>query len=473
MAVAFLLRFLWIGRSGLWSDELFSVYYARLSPHFLWNEGLRLETNPPLYYTFLHYWIRVFGSSEVAVRLPSALFSLASVWLVIVIGRKVSGPWVGWLAGLLMAILAHQIFFAHEARAYALAMMAICIALLGWVLFLQAKNVSFEGLGLYVLGGALCIHAHSTGGLFVVACNLCWGLFAMSLKESSRKIIAWLAANFLILLLTLPLLAPLFLQWHSPNLDWIPRPNLNLLLSVLSQQVLGPSFPYWGRQFLGIALLILLAVLIVKRALKREEVLLYVFLPLVFLLLMYVVSLDRPILLPRTALWISAPLCWIAAKVLVGHSRAQWRRVAKLSMALIFGLGFVASFGGDAKEDWRGLSQKLQKEVDPTYVPIFSEYVPSYVVEHYAPGLTSRDAKHLEYRSSAPMTAEISIGNLYNPTQRIFLSQFSEMIAENRPVFLVLRKIDSDSFAQELAQLPRPPDVVLNSPGGVSAMIWR
>src|SRR5271154_6292549 len=70
------LRLYHLGAASLWSDEIFSRYYANLfGLHYLLTNGLSRETNPPTYYLLLQGWIALWGSSEAALRSLSALAS--------------------------------------------------------------------------------------------------------------------------------------------------------------------------------------------------------------------------------------------------------------------------------------------------------------------------------------------------------------------------------------------------------------
>jgi hypothetical protein len=76
IAIGIGLRFL--TKSDLWLDEALSVNIARLPvsqiPRWLKHDGA-----PPLYYVLLHYWMQVFGTSDVATRSLSGVFSVASL----------------------------------------------------------------------------------------------------------------------------------------------------------------------------------------------------------------------------------------------------------------------------------------------------------------------------------------------------------------------------------------------------------
>ena len=56
-----------LGAQSIWLDEAYSITLAKLK---LYQIYFLHENTPPLYYAILHYWIHLFGASEISVRLP-------------------------------------------------------------------------------------------------------------------------------------------------------------------------------------------------------------------------------------------------------------------------------------------------------------------------------------------------------------------------------------------------------------------
>jgi len=73
------LRIYDLSNESLWLDEGFSIRFANLS---LYQIFFLPETNPPLYYIILHWWINLFGDSEFSVRFPSVIFGFLSIFMV-------------------------------------------------------------------------------------------------------------------------------------------------------------------------------------------------------------------------------------------------------------------------------------------------------------------------------------------------------------------------------------------------------
>ena len=113
------LRLYKIGGESLWLDETFSINDAHHSVHDILTVP-RTGLNPPLYYLLLHGWMRLVGDSAVAVRVPSAIFGIAAVAVLFLVGLELRGVALGLAAAFLSAASYFLIRYAQEARAYSL-----------------------------------------------------------------------------------------------------------------------------------------------------------------------------------------------------------------------------------------------------------------------------------------------------------------------------------------------------------------
>jgi len=114
------LRVLLLGMKGMWLDETFSVWLANQSIHEMLQWVIQIDQHPPLYYLLLHYWIAYFGDTPYEARLLSALFGTATIPLIYLIGKRISGAVVGLAAAVFLALSLFNIYFAQEARMYTL-----------------------------------------------------------------------------------------------------------------------------------------------------------------------------------------------------------------------------------------------------------------------------------------------------------------------------------------------------------------
>jgi hypothetical protein len=120
MIVGGVLRVFMLGSKGLWLDETFSVWLANHSVAEMLQWIARVDQHPPLYYLLLHAWVALQGDAPGAFRMLSALLGAATIPVVYLIGKRMSGVVVGLVATVLFAVSPINIVYAQEARMYTL-----------------------------------------------------------------------------------------------------------------------------------------------------------------------------------------------------------------------------------------------------------------------------------------------------------------------------------------------------------------
>jgi len=254
LALAAALRFAFATRYEIWLDEAycFSVA-ARSVPGII--GALRLDNGPPLYYILLHFWMRFFGESPLALRSLSALFSLASV-AVILFWRT---PWLTRrtrvLAGLVLAITPLALYYAQEARMYSPVTFFCLLA----IVFLERalRRGGGGNWGLFALFTALSLYTSYIAiflvplGYAALAAALAGGL---DRKVFIRRLALLLCAHAAAAAVFLPWLGIFMHQPRPEAIQWIERlpnrPNAAVMalesLSVMT--VGGAKYPAYLRQ---------------------------------------------------------------------------------------------------------------------------------------------------------------------------------------------------------------------------------
>ncbi len=112
---------------SIWRDEAFSVLVAQkplaaIIPKFTFE--------PPLYYIFLHFWIKIFGTSEIAIRSLSLLgFILATIVVIHFAEKLFRKHWLSWFLPLLFFLNPMLLYYAFEVRAYGWYMFFIVLSM--------------------------------------------------------------------------------------------------------------------------------------------------------------------------------------------------------------------------------------------------------------------------------------------------------------------------------------------------------
>lgn len=146
LAIGLILRLISLNQS-LWLDEAINVlatqHYSFLG---MLTEYAKGDFHPPLYFAILWVWTNIFGIGEIAVRIPSIIFGLFTIYVVYLIGQKLHSKKLGLLAALLLAINPLHIYYSQEARMYSLAALVVSINVFLFIKLLKKEKVNLIAL---------------------------------------------------------------------------------------------------------------------------------------------------------------------------------------------------------------------------------------------------------------------------------------------------------------------------------------
>jgi mannosyltransferase len=381
------LRAFHLGAASLWSDEIFSRYYVDLfGLHYALSDGLSRETNPPTYYLLLQAWMALWGYSEAALRSLSALASILCVPVTYLLGREFGGKSLALAAALLCALCPMSVYFAQEARVYALLMLASSVALWAAAMF-QRDSRSWKAVWWYVLSATLCLYLHVTGLLFVAACTgAVWMALLSNGVSTGRARSKWLALNGLVLLLGLPYYLHVFAASQTGVINYVPAAGIHQLVYCFSLVVAGMVTPYpWPAFPLAAAACIALIVSLWLNPPSSRASVTLIGIPCLFVGLLLVLSIRRPILLPRTLVFMVVPLCVLAGRQVLVIGRVRFAVLLSLVAAFGTGLFFQATARNSDKEPWREISQTLAPELSQANLVVLSPVSNPEVLLYYAP----------------------------------------------------------------------------------------
>jgi len=91
---------------------------------------VKIDQHPPLYYTLLHFWIKLTGDNPGDVRMLSAILGTLTIPVMFLLGRRLMGTTVGLLAALILALSPFHVRFAQETRMYTTLTLNASLALL-------------------------------------------------------------------------------------------------------------------------------------------------------------------------------------------------------------------------------------------------------------------------------------------------------------------------------------------------------
>ncbi|WP_435172294.1 glycosyltransferase family 39 protein [Actinacidiphila sp. bgisy145] len=118
-------------QNTMWGDESVTCQLAHRDLAQIWRTARHADLVHSLYYTVMHELFRLFGGGLLTLRLPSVLAMAAAAGWVGLLGRRLTGPRTGLLAGLVFPLLPQVQKYAQEGRSYAM----VC-ALIAWATYL-------------------------------------------------------------------------------------------------------------------------------------------------------------------------------------------------------------------------------------------------------------------------------------------------------------------------------------------------
>ncbi|MCM2325955.1 MAG: glycosyltransferase family 39 protein [Candidatus Woesearchaeota archaeon] len=116
-SVAFFLRIYKLGEFSLWNDEFVIMMHHSKNVNL---NALLIEPHPPLYFIFFGIWTSIFGISAFAIRFPSVIFSICSLFFFYLFAKKLFGSKVGIVSLALASFSNILINFSMEAKNYSL-----------------------------------------------------------------------------------------------------------------------------------------------------------------------------------------------------------------------------------------------------------------------------------------------------------------------------------------------------------------
>ncbi|WP_343634582.1 glycosyltransferase family 39 protein [Fluviicola sp.] len=299
--LGFVLKGLFLGSNSLGGDEPFSVYHSRQSLDHLFSV-FQSENNPPLHFLVLHYWIRMFGISELSVRMPSLIFSAFTVLFIYRIGLRFFNLRVAVIASILFTFSTYQVLYAHEARAYALMGFLTSVSMYYYLEIIHSKNSNRWKLCWFFLANTLLIYTHFFG-FFILFIQFFFILFQRKLLREYYR--------FLILFVVVMLIAYSPYIWtvlnrfsSSAGGTWVAPPSgMNALYEMLRAFSNAPVTAVFTLAGMVAGLIIL----VVKRKqnpnrLATRLILCWFYIPFLF---MFVISFWIPMFLDRYLMFIA------------------------------------------------------------------------------------------------------------------------------------------------------------------------
>jgi uncharacterized membrane protein len=219
LVMAAVLRIWYVGKTDLGYDESFSLYMSLQSI----PDAVRMlchGDNPPLWELLLHFWIKVFGISEVAIRSISLIFSVLTIIPIYLLGEKYIQRFAGIATSLFYCFSTFSIYLAHECRVYSLiGFFTASSALLFVSIVKSPKTIKFI---LLTLVNLMLMYGHYLS-VWIIVMEF---VIALGIKPIRKKIWKpYLLHAAALILLFVPMFPVLFRRFMDSGINgtWIEK----------------------------------------------------------------------------------------------------------------------------------------------------------------------------------------------------------------------------------------------------------
>lgn len=399
------LRFYHIGKLSFWGDEIFMFNYSLGGI----REAIKADPNMSLYGILTHFWVRIFpNASDGTLRGLSAIFSVASIPVVFLLGRKmtakrIEAAAIGLVSAFLITLNAFHIPYAQQFRSYSLTFL---LTTMSTYLLIHAiedtASKRYWSIG-YVIVTAAAVYSHFYA-VFIIAAQAV--TLPILLLDKSQHYFRWKQILFCGIgtaCFILPITIMAALQ-GAGQIAWIPDPTLAIVKEFFVQIT--------GNQGIQLFLLYLLYGLIgflygagfglhhdLITRWKFTLVASCFFVPVAASLI--ISKTMVPIFRSHYLLYVMPYAAILAAAGIVAAASLGWKRaqykliwgsvgMAGIVLFTLFSAQSVQSyFANYQNEDWRGASQYLTANCSESlrlyYLP-FGETN----VKYYNPALKSQ-----------------------------------------------------------------------------------
>ncbi len=197
--------------SGLWLDEIYADVGYVQQPVGDILTTYDTQNQHPLFSLLAHLSTATFGDTAWALRLPAALFGVASIVALFLLGHEVASAREGLLAATLMTLSYEHVWFSQNARGYSGLLFWVLLA--SWLL-LRALNHGRPRLWVaYAVAAAFGVYTHLTM-LFVIVAHFVVYVAMLATRRKQPWPHRWAALPgfFLAAILTFELHAPVLPQ---------------------------------------------------------------------------------------------------------------------------------------------------------------------------------------------------------------------------------------------------------------------
>lgn len=384
-------RFLYIRFNSIWCDESYAIWLA-MHPLSAIIDIVKSGTDAPFYYLLLHFWVKLFGIGNDAVRTLSIILQTGALFFFFRTCQKMGGLLFAWCASLLVITSPILLHYSLEVRAYPLVVLEVCAAF--YLLFAISRQEKFQLL--YWLAFTTCnslmLYTHYLTVLFLPVELLA----AVFFFRGDKRMSYFLGSLCLTGVTLLPWLQPILHNLPQAGKTWIPAPG--------KDEVLGTAYLFAGSTgrlwafliFMGLGLVLFILLPRIRRdSFSWQYFFLFLGWAIIPFALDFIVGCFTPVFLSRYILY--ATFGFFAA-VAYAFSSIKLKSVILAFVAFIFAALWYTRLPGNLEslisENWQKAMPEIRKaQREGDLIMICAAYQVSTFAYHYDKDIYRADLK--------------------------------------------------------------------------------
>lgn len=187
--------------NGLWFDEIYCHYIASQNfPGAMFDKLYNEDFHAPLYFVLLHFWMKMFGQSDLILRLFSCLCGVITIPVFYLLGKEIKSSNFGVVAALFAAVNSILIYYSQEVKFYSLLFLLSSLFLL-FLIRCSKKQTKFNYSVLVILN-VLILYTFTLGFLYLLCINVV--CLVVLYKKDRQQFKSFLKLCLVVALLYLP-----------------------------------------------------------------------------------------------------------------------------------------------------------------------------------------------------------------------------------------------------------------------------
>jgi uncharacterized membrane protein len=388
-------------------DEAQSLWAATKSVPGIINY-IAQDVHVPLYEVLLHFWIQIFGNSVITARTLSFMFFILTIPVLYLLALQSSDKKIALLSIVLFSLSPFIMWYSSEARMYSLLTFIACINHIYFLRLLRSNGK--KGIVGYFFSTLFGLYTHyffmfliATQSIFLMLQFfleyhqefLFQNGFVHFLKSKVEILYAYGIALACAFLLFVPWVVYFQSQGLAANTQpLIPPPTTFNLFQTMANFLFGFQTQYIQSILVSLWPLVLVPIFFLftkRRQIQLKNLLYYVCVSFVPIILVYSVSIIKPIYLSRYLIFVTPTLFIVLSWGIINFSKQAAGVLITTFSLTMFGFLLFQNISNTTpvKENYRQVTTYLTQHASSQDIIAVSAPFTIYPIEYYYTGPAS------------------------------------------------------------------------------------